>query len=415
MNPRLPIIAAPPSGSVRGALLLFAPAIGLFLAAELSACRAASERQNEDQALSGSQGTGGAPLSLDVGASVGGSTTGGPPCEGDHTSIDEDGDGWTGAEGDCNDCAAQMNPGAQEYPDNGADEDCNGSVDDVHGCDGTLAVDSADPIDAARALGICRMQIGDAWGVVSAAYVTPDGAPLPNPLGHGLLHAFGPNVSPREGERMLALSSGSARAPGEPGYHHPGGYVKGYTSGAPPGYPKESPACPGVVTGEPHDGVGLKISIRAPTNAQSFRFDLNFYTFEFPDFMCSTYNDFFVAMLDPSLEGEADGNISYDELGNPISVNAAFLRVCHPQTASGRFFPCPLGPAGLAGTGFDAGDNSAATGWLQTTAPVTAPGETITLLFTVWDSADPLLDSTVLVDDFRFEVEPATQPDTIPR
>ena len=390
------------------------PKIGIALLI-LGACRAGSKHQDIEATTSQAHGSGGAPPSLDVSAGVGGYTPGGPPCEGDHAGIDEDEDGWTGSEGDCNDCSPQMNPGAQEYPDNGADEDCNGAVDDVASCDASLALDSSDPLDAARAIGICRVQSGESWGVVSAVYVTPDGAPLPNHLGHGLLDAFGPNVGPVEGVAMLALSSGAARTPNQPGYHDVGGYAKGYTSGAPPGYPKESPACPGVITGQPYDGAGLKISIRTPTNAQSFRFNVNFYTFEFPEYMCSTYNDYFVAMLDPILAGAADGNISYDEFGNPISVNAAFLRVCHAQMASGSFFSCPLGPGQLAGTGFDAGDNSASTGWLETTAPVEAPGETITLLFTVWDSGDPVLDSTVLVDDFRFAVEPADDPRTIPR
>lgn len=378
------------------------------------ACRAGSDHQDIRPPITQAPGAGGAP-SLDVSAGVGGYTSGGPLCEGDHSNIDEDGDGWTGGAGDCNDCSVQMNPGAQEYPDNGADEDCNGVVDDVESCDGALALDSADAIEGARALGLCRQQSGDGWGIVSAAYVTPDGAPLPNALGHGLLEAFGANVAPIEGARMLALSSGAARTPSDPDYHPVSGYAKGYAHGAPPGYPKESPACPGVVTGQPYDGSGLKLVIKTPTNAQSFRFNLNFYTFEFPEFMCSTYNDFFVAMLDPILEGEADANVSYDAFGNPISVNAAFLRVCHPQSTSGMFFPCPLGPGELAGTGFDAENNSAATGWLETTAPVEAPGETITLLFTVWDSADPILDSTVLLDDFRFAVDPADAPDTIPR
>ena len=47
----------------------------------------------------------------------------------------------------------------------------------------------------------------------------------------------------------LALSSGAARNPNDPGFQDPGGYWKDYNPyGAPAGYPKESPSCPGVIT-----------------------------------------------------------------------------------------------------------------------------------------------------------------------
>jgi hypothetical protein len=171
-----------------------------------------------------------------------------------------------------------------------------------------------------------------------------------------------------------------------------------------------------VTTGEPHDSVGLRVTIRTPTNAKSLRFNLNFYTYEFPNYICDIFNDFFVAMLNPILSGFPDGNISFDAQGNTLSVNAGFLQVCHPQTASsGEFFECMLGPSQLAQTGFDDGMNSAATGWLQTTAPVENPGGDITLEFSIWDSGDGILDSTTLIDNFRFEaVETPTQTEPVP-
>ena len=54
---------------------------------------------------------------------------------------------------------------------------------------------------------------------------------------------------------------------------------------------------------------------------------------------------------------------------------------------------------GLGSAGLDA-----ATSWLVTTAPIEAPGGEITLHFTVWDSGDGALDSTVLIDNFRFDL-----------
>jgi hypothetical protein len=361
--------------------------------------------EGDDEISFGGNGQGGGPLQQE------------PPCEGKDPNSDNDGDGWTGAAGDCNDCTPQMNPGAQDYPGNGIDEDCNGADDDnPTACDGALDLASPDPLDGARAMGLCKMAQGEGWGVVSASYITADGQPLQqvdfDGIGWGILPSFGPNVGPREGAKMLVLSSGTARRPGDPGYVGPSGHDKFYETGSPPGYPKESPACPGVETGSPHDSAGLRLTVKTPTNAKSLSFNLNFYTYEFPNYICSTYNDFFVAMLTPAPAGQPDGNISYDGNGNTISVNAGFLKVCHPQTASnGVFFDCPMGPDELLGTGFDidafgqSSTNSAATAWLQTSTPLASPGQPITIDFAIWDSGDGVLDSTVLLDNFQFGLD----------
>jgi hypothetical protein len=378
----------------------------------------------------GSSGNGGGDggLGISSGAGVGGGILGeAPPCVGMDPNKDNDGDGWTGAAGDCNDCTDQISPGAQDYPGNNIDEDCDGKADNnPTACDANIDVASNDPIAAAKALGICKMSKNKGWGLVSAKYVTSDGQPLddfqfdPDGLGHGVLDGFGALVHPQEGSKLLALSSGTARQPTDPGYMSVGGYDKGYSNSAPPGYPKESPSCPGTLTGEPHDSAGLLLRVKTPTNAKSLKFNLNFYTYEFPNFVCSTFNDFFVAILDPHPQNQPDGNISFDSQGNLISVNAGFLQVCTPTNAGGKDFACPLGPDQLNGTGFDENfgtPNSAATGWLQTTSPI-APGTEIQLLFAIWDSGDGVLDSTVLLDNFSFDVtgaDTATTPIGVPK
>ncbi|MCE9573899.1 MAG: hypothetical protein K8W52_12185 [Deltaproteobacteria bacterium] len=67
----------------------------------------------------------------------------------------------------------------------------------------------------------------------------------------------------------------------------------------------------------------------------------------------------------------------------------------------------------LAGTGFDdpaAGNCSAdslvggATGWLTTRGNVVG-GETITLRIAIWDTSDGVLDSTAIVDHFRWSLD----------
>ena len=47
----------------------------------------------------------------------------------DTESVDNDGDDWTEAQGDCDDGDASVNPGATEYY-NGRDDDCDGLIDD---------------------------------------------------------------------------------------------------------------------------------------------------------------------------------------------------------------------------------------------------------------------------------------------
>jgi hypothetical protein len=87
-----------------------------------------------------------------------------------------------------------------------------------------------------------------------------------------------------------------------------------------------------------------------------------------------------------------------------------FLDVCEPRVYSGakagaaftRAFPCKLGTGELAGTGFE---HRAATGWLQTRSNI-VPGEELTLRLAIWDAGDEILDSTVLIDNFRWDAQP---------
>ncbi|MFH2006562.1 MAG: putative metal-binding motif-containing protein [bacterium] len=346
-------------------------------------------------------------------------------------TYDDDGDGYTERQGDCNDHDRNMNPGAIDVPGNEIDEDCNGVADDemIEPCDASgLAMDSTDPFDAAAAIGLCKRAYYDdgsegfraTWGVLEARWILADGTdPSSTPnfhIGHGILSQFGPNVNVREGSRFLVLSSGAARTPTDPGYQDPSGYDKGYMSGTAWGYSPTSPNCPfPPTTGEPHDSIALELTIRVPTNARSATFDFNFFTWEYPVYICSTYNDYFAAMLDPMPPGQSDYNVSFDSGGNPISVNNALLQVCTPQTAGGINFTCPLGTDQLTGTGFE---GHAATGWLQTTIAVDATSlggeQVVKLLFGVWDSGDGVLDSSVVIDNWQWSADPANGSSTNP-
>lgn len=371
-------------------------------------------------------GQGGEDLGFDGGPS--GSGGAGPaPCISGPTD-DGDKDGFTVDDGDCNDCDPNVNPGAVEViatatADGGApaavDENCDKLIDNIEPpCDVGLDIADAEPMSAARAVDLCHVAVGPKdWGLVSAKWVMADGTePPPNPnfhLGHGMLTAFGPNVKVQAGARMLGLSSGTARQPTDPGYKPVGGFNKGYLGNHPQGFPKESPACLGVKTGTPHDPTGVELVVRAPTNAHGFLFNFNFFTYEWPTYICKPYNDFFVALLSPTPMGQVDGYISFDTQGNPVSVNNAFVEVCGcangpPCIAGMKSFSCSLGNSGLMGTGFQ---DHASTGWLFSKAPV-EPGQVITMRWAVYDSADGIYDTTTLIDNWQWIAEAGTQVGT---
>ncbi len=369
---------------------------------------------------------------LTLAGGLGGSSASGSLCDSGEND-DADKDGFTPKQGDCNDCDPNVNPNAVEVigtadGQGGAggyvpsDENCDGMADEAPlPCDAALLIDSTNAMDEARAIGLCKQSKGpNDWGVIGAEWTNLDQTlPPQNPnyaLGHGILPAFGPNVKVQEGMKMLALSSGTARQPSDVGYQSVGGFSKGYSTPQPKGqFPKESKTCPFATTGNANDGASVTIKLRTPSNAQGFRFNFNFFTYEWPNYVCSMFNDFFVAMLDPVPMGLVDGNISFDKNGDPVSVNNAFLEVCGcfsgpPCTAGQKSFSCALGNTGLVGTGFGqdtAFSDHASSGWLETQAPI-LPNTEITLQFAVSDSGDGVLDTSVLVDNFRWVAEPGT-------
>ncbi len=341
---------------------------------------------------------------------------------------DHDGDGWSIGEGDCNDCDPNTNPGAQDVRGSGVDEDCSGAADDEDGvCDTGISLATNVPEDGARAIGLCRFSQenpGDPrerrWGVLEAAFVLADGSPGMHHASRGVLPDFGPGAKPQQGDAMLALSSATARRPGDQDYLAPLDADMGTTGQAPPGWPKASPSCANVPDPMPiaNDSAALSLRVRVPTNARGLSFRFAFFTTEFPSWVCHQYNDAFAALLTSSVmpSTDPDGNISYDGEGNPISANTVWLEACRPQVVGGVPYGCLQGDAMLAGNGFGPSEQEprghGATGWLETSAAV-APGEVITLRFAIWDAGDHAHGSTVLIDDFRWLAEAGNEPGTV--
>jgi hypothetical protein len=331
-------------------------------------------------------------------------------------NADEDGDGFSVVQGDCNDCDANVNPGAIEVeitePDmmgnvpEPADEDCDGNIDNVAPpCDAGLALGSNDPYDAAAAIGLCKISagVGD-WGIVDAQFTRTNGNAINAPLQNGIMDGFGTNIDPLEGDNLLVLSTGRARIPGQASACGSETCSGSGASVAPAGFPQDVIGCAGATA--IYDDIALEVTLRAPTNATGYAFSFDFYSFEYPEWVCTAFNDQFIALVDPPPPGSINGNISFDAMTNPVSVNVAFFEVC-----SG----CPLGTGELLGTGFDAWDtyllppiqNAGATSWLATTAPVD-PGDEVMIRFAIWDTGDDQWDSTTLIDNFRWIADGGT-------
>ena len=355
---------------------------------------------------------------------------------------DYDGDGYP-LKNDCNECNKKINAGARDIAGNGIDEDCSGTPDDEpESCDADLDVAPGDAYEAAAAMGLCRKadKNGVGWGLLDAKFVQADGKAMPgSKLNVGVLPKFGDKNKPKEGKRFFVLSTGVARSPVDQGYvgaslTSPGG--TGAQSGLPDGYPKEAPSCQDVpnyeVSNQAFDSGGLRVKIRVPSNAKSFSYEHFFLTEEFPQWVCTKFNDFFVTLMTPTPAGLDDANIAFDSQNNPIGVNSGLFRVCKAGeydigAAAGfggggstvkRQFDCPDGNSRLKGTGpryegSPGGQPGGGTGWLTTTAPVEG-GQEITLTFAVWDSGDRNLDSTVFLDNFQWSLESTGTVDTTP-
>jgi hypothetical protein len=368
---------------------------------------------------------GGGSSSGSGGTSSGGS---GGTSSGGVGSFGDDGGGTSSGGGACSPNSANY-----DIPGNNCDDDGDGKVDTVTTCDGSLSL-SGTAHDLANAMGICQDAAGSKWGIVSATFDNGFAAGSPSVSQHAIIPKFGSVITPREGSRLGVLSSGNAfqcddanpsstcsgSGSGDP-------YFKGEQAGmtgagtAPPGYPKAASGCQNAT--DVYDAIGLNVQIKVPANAQGLQFDFDFYSGEWPEYVCTDFNDAFVAWLTSTAYPGTGGdlNISFDSKGNPVSVNNGFFEHCTQNATTGcaggktATAACSAGPGELQGTGFynlgtycpKGGQTTGggATGWLTTKAPV-KQGETITVQFIIWDTGDQNWDSSVLVDNFQWQPGP---------
>ncbi|MBL8919397.1 MAG: hypothetical protein JNJ54_11085 [Myxococcaceae bacterium] len=353
---------------------------------------------------------------------------------------DPDGDGYTSLTNDCCETVmtcpnpAQVNPGVPENLVNGLDDDCDGYVDVMPpdaGCDDGLQPGSAgDAGDYARALDVCE-------GLVWAQVRRGDGLPLrPDAGGIGIHRAIG-GLRPATGRTLLALGTGNAsgllglapassRPPVSLNQCLGPGCLRDWF-GASNGSLKQAgrlPSSPGCYFGsaddQAFDSIMLHLRLRAPATARGFRLLGRFYSLEYPEYVCTLFNDQSVVLTTSRANNPSDLNLlTYTARGAswPIGINVAsgtpLFQACDTQAVSPRCWDtsvsaesCKEGSAVLNGTIFGKAAPNAclpggATALLLTRGNV-QPGEEFDLRIAIWDVGDPFFDSFLVVDSFQW-------------
>jgi hypothetical protein len=300
-------------------------------------------------------------------------------------TADSDGDGASACV-DCDDSDPTRSPTYVEIPGDSIDNDCDGQVDNVLQCDCGAGINYAQSMDLCQASGV-TITTGGAANAVGVQQ-----------------SAFGA-IAPKQGCGFFTVSSGIAwstsvqsgsdmSTTGNP-VSTTGCMTCTIPSGSQWVHPGPNGCCESATENDP---AWVKLVIQVPANAQGFKFDFIFLSAEYPEWVHSSYNDTFYAILKTSALPNVQ-NISFDINGQPLTVNNGWFE--NPATPT----------QSIAGTGYDNGIGSSS-GWLTTTSPCT-PGETMEITFWVHDEGDHILDSAVIIDNWRWVTSPVGGPVTI--
>ncbi|HEY2745709.1 MAG TPA: choice-of-anchor L domain-containing protein [Polyangia bacterium] len=354
--------------------------------------------------------SGGAGGSGSGGGSGGGNGSGGGgPCTATDPNVDSDGDGYTPAMGDCDDCNPTVNPGAIEVAGNMQDDDCNGMIDEAQPTCDSANGGKTDAASLAQSLELC-----DSRFLKSSATAGPS-----DMRARIVTSKFGTVVAPQAGANMALMSTGLAVDKSSSSFVEPqeGTDLSNTGTNPLPSLQGASNCGTGGSVTKVQDYTEVTLQLHAPTNANSFSFQFQFFSAEYPEFVCTDYNDEFLVIVQSSKTYTTATNISFDAKKNPITVNSGFFIVCQ-NGSTAQTMNCTQPVTAIAGTGFDDDDGTGepiggSTGWLTTTAPI-APGEDITLRFVIFDEGDGIYDSSALIDNFQWGAMSVTGPTTGP-
>ena len=107
-----------------------------------------------------------------------------------------------------------------------------------------------------------------------------------------------------------------------------------------------------------HDFTELRLTLLAPINAGSFTFDFNFFSEEYPVYVCQGFNDTFLAMqtsqqYPPSMYPNGF-QVAFDPNGHRVNVNNSFFQDCNSITNQYGFSHTCANPlSDLNGTGYE--------------------------------------------------------------
>ena len=366
--------------------------------------------------LAATIGCGGGMARNRPGGVDGGSDGGGagsiPGCDPSQSMLtdDKDHDGYTPEQGDCNDCNPLVNPGAVNLPGDPTDYACNGMPGiQTPPCD-TLNDGKNDPMSLAQAMELCDQRF-----IVSATMVAPS-----DPRARKVVGKYGV-VKTKAGRNMVVLSTGLAGDEQDASYVVPQQGTELSAKNTVMNPDPTVPALAGCSMDQPmmvNDYSEFLLKLKAPSNAYSFSFNFQFLSAEYPEFVCTNYNDEFLVMQESANEFGKPQNISFDDKMNPITVNNGLFTVCTNDTSKPQAMHCTQPVSGINGTGYEVDDGSGipvggSTGWLTTTSPV-SPGEVVTLHFMIFDEGDHIYDSAVLIDNFQWSLTSIGAPMTIP-
>jgi hypothetical protein len=322
---------------------------------------------------------------------------------------------------DCDDQRFHVQPGGIEFPDTPEDDNCNDSNTDFANCDcAALSADNARDLAAAMDLcgdviaGATKAGASEQFGIVDAYQDVVEERLRVRVDGQGSEPVVIGNSC------LASLSSGSATGTG--------------ISDGPNVCTFNDPDPAGAGDDTICDLAQLRLTLRAPPNAQGFAFDFMFLSYEWPEYLCDQFNDTFYAIVETdAVFGGEPTNAAFDTAGRPITVNVGFFEnpaswtvpldgISHADDSLGgcsssAFNPVPgcVVPDYCDDGTLDVRSGSGS-GWLTTTVPITPGQQDVQLVLSIHDEADNALDSLVILDSFRWlnlptELETAKEED----